>query len=96
MDDARSMNLERGFRRLTWVISLGLASVWLVVLLSDPYSGSWREVAWLELFSVMMVFAAIPWGVFFVARWIAYGFNDKPERRAPPSEPPVPKEPPQA
>ncbi len=65
-------NLQRGFRRLTWVISVLLASQFLVdgapSLFEKEKSGYFFLVA-------ATIGFILPWLVFFVARWIAAGFR---------------------
>lgn len=84
------MRVERGLRRVTWVVTLlvGLAVAWTVFRsLLDPQVD--RALAfdrplddYARLASVVMgiiagtLAAAIPWVVFFLGRWLVRGFQE--------------------
>jgi hypothetical protein len=65
-------NLQRGFRRLTWVISVLLASPFLV---DGALSLFEKEKSGYFFFVAATIGFILPWLVFFVARWIAAGFR---------------------
>ncbi len=66
----KTRNLTRGFRRLTWFVSVLLALPWLAMAFADGASSfnSW-------LLELAVIGFALPWCVFFVAVWIARGFG---------------------
>jgi hypothetical protein len=66
------VNLERGFRRLTFAFSVLLASPFLVdAALSFLETG---RVHYVRLVPMAIGFV-LPWLVFCVARWVAAGFH---------------------
>jgi hypothetical protein len=68
----RMVNLERGFRRLTFAVSVLLASPFLVDgVLSFFETGRVHYV----LLVPMAIGFVLPWLVFCVARWVAAGFH---------------------
>ena len=70
-------NLERGFRRLTWVVSLVLsvptATLGLFFMTAGEHD---QTLGYLFLFGGLGIFA-VSWLIFFAARWIATGFGDR-------------------
>jgi hypothetical protein len=72
-------NLERGSRRLTWVLSVLFSLP--VVALGTLYMGDERDRAvGYMLFGLAVVVFAFCWCVFFVVRWIARGFQGAPSK----------------
>ncbi len=83
------VNIERGFRRLTWVISilLGLPIViyGIIEIAVDLVDGIGGDGGIQTYFVVTLLFIviaaaafAVPWGVFFLIRWIVLGFRSAP------------------
>jgi uncharacterized membrane protein (Fun14 family) len=72
-------NVERGFRRLTLVISVVILMVGLFIV-SRMYIGSTgsslinNTTDLVESFALLLCIAAIPWGLFYILRWVARGF----------------------
>ena len=68
------MNLERGFRRLTWVVSL-LFSVPLVgfglLSIATSNTGDGPILVFLGIIAVVL-----SWATFFTVRWIVRGFQE--------------------
>jgi hypothetical protein len=60
-------NIERGFWRITLVISV-------VVLMAGLYIMHLMRANNVEFFALPLCTSAIPWGLFYVFRWIARGF----------------------
>jgi hypothetical protein len=82
------MNLERGFRRLTTVVSLGLVGLGALASLTNDGFITAHPFGWWGLVAVI---AAIPWGIFFTLRWVAQGFmrrEGRPTADEAPSPPP--------
>ena len=67
-------NLDRGFRRLTLVVSALLMLPFIAATIPSFAAGD-RAATLLGLGLAMLAFL-LPWAVFFVARWIARGFRD--------------------
>lgn len=68
-DNLTMVNLTRGFRRLTWCVSVLLGLPWLAM----AFGGRASDVSWWLGFAVRGF--ALPWCVFFVAVWVARGFG---------------------
>jgi hypothetical protein len=72
-------NLERGFWRLTLVISVAILMVGLTMI-SMMYFGSTSSslinntTDLAESFALLLCIAAIPWAIFYILRWVARGF----------------------
>lgn len=76
---------ERGFKRLTWVVSVSLA-----VFFAGEALSLWqadRDAAYGFIAFAAIAFVA-SWVVFFVLRWIVRGFIEAPVEGPPPSQPP--------
>jgi hypothetical protein len=80
------VNLEKGFRRLTWVVSGSI--LFVMTFLNFLQNNSWYErffrvvsngyvPDFWEWFVVAMPFgmAMVPWVVFLGSRWIVRGFR---------------------
>lgn len=67
-------NLERGFRRLTLVVSIVLMLPFLAATIPSFLAGD-GPATLLGLGFTLLAFL-LPWLVFFVARWIAGGFRN--------------------
>ena len=67
---SRPANLECGFRRLTFALSVLFASPFLV----DGIL-SFFETGRVHYFLLVPMAIGFPWFVFFAARWIAAGFR---------------------
>jgi hypothetical protein len=67
-------NLERGFRRLTFAVSIVLMLPFLGATIPSFLARDGPATV-LGLAFTLLVFV-LPWLVFFVARWIARGFRD--------------------
>ena len=73
------MKLERGFKRLTALVSICLALCAIVLI------AMWRldmpKDASPEIFGVLMVLlvaaVGIPWAIFYCIRWIVLGFKEE-------------------
>ena len=61
-------NIERGFRRVTWVMSVLVAL--LALLAAVDGSATVGEAIFLGA-----ILFAFPWGVFYLIRWIVLGFG---------------------
>ncbi len=74
------MNLERGFRRITTVLSvLGFLPLALFALLAFLGERSpLEDYVPLYLAEAAVVLGALPWGVFYLVRWIVNGFRKEP------------------
>jgi hypothetical protein len=66
-------NLERGFRRVTFAFSVVFASAFVV---DGVFSFFETGRVYYYLLVPTAIGFALPWLVFFVARWIARGFSD--------------------
>jgi hypothetical protein len=67
-------NLERGFRRLTWVVSLFLA---IPLAGLGVYGITQGDTAFAYSLTLLGIGAfVLSWAVFFILRWIAIGFRD--------------------
>ena len=65
------VNIERGVRRLIWVISVLASAPFLVIppVLGAPWSDA------LIAFALGVGVFALVWGAFFAVRWIVQGFS---------------------
>ena len=67
--------LERGFKRLTWVVSVSLAVFFAAEALSLWQTDRDSAYGFIAFAGIAMVAS---WVVFFVLRWIVRGFIEAP------------------
>ena len=80
--DGGPVSVERGFRRLTVLVSvLTFCFVLTVFILPTPQENLRSVSFWAQAVGLGLVLGCVPWAVFYVARWIVNGF-----RRAPGSK----------
>ena len=69
------VRVERGLRRLTWLVSL----LWLLLALAAVLAeakASGDPLGAISEFAPHTLWAALPWVVFFVGRWVVRGFRE--------------------
>jgi hypothetical protein len=67
------MNMERGFRRIAALISvilLLLGATFIAMVFPPPATLE----DWLSSLGLVVILSAIPWGVFYLIRWLVRGF----------------------
>ena len=72
------MNLERGFRRVTWAVSVFAAGPLALFGVAALFEERPDALTALSYIGWVVASFVIPWGLFFLLRWIVRGFVNSP------------------
>ena len=64
--------METGFRRITWIICAVIVIRVLLAIVSAP-----AEMLAGDYILAVFFTLAIPWGIFYIIRWVVLGFQQE-------------------
>jgi hypothetical protein len=73
------VSLERGFRRLTALVSIPAFFYPLTLMLQESPEHKREAWLWASAVGAGLVLAGLVWAVFYVVRWIVNGFRRDPK-----------------